>query len=182
MTLTPRLAISSLAAASALYIIALPFQSSIESSLFNWLTANVSSGNVVASYPTTVLYYDVVQVAVISSGLVLAFWASLRLLHISFDRRIAFASLAAGSVLTVLSLVFTTFVAVVGLTSTSRGFPLNWLVTFDDMGVFKGTGVVGVQLLIDLLFWTGLASAAFFGGILVKRRLARQPVPPSAHS
>lgn len=74
----------------------------------NWLMTNLSGGNFIARYLTAVQYYDAIQVAVLSSALILAFWVSSRVLHVNVSRGITVPSLAVGVLLTALSLADST--------------------------------------------------------------------------
>ena len=119
------------------------------------------------------LIFDTVQFAVVLPVLVFGLWIALKRLHVTTRRITMVVSAAAGTTLTAFSLLDVRYVDTIFYSGYQRGFPLNWAVTYVGPPT---TEFSGIALLLDVLFWMGLAYAALslFSSVMIRLQSVRE--------
>jgi hypothetical protein len=173
------LAVSLTIAVSAWFVFAIVFDRFANVVMSNWLVVDFFGGNIMSADSAGVtLYFDTIELVVLSGALIFGFWIAFKILHATASRMVM-AGAVIGASLTLLSLLDTTRTYVSYLDpypAYVSGLPLNWFAIGSfGIGLQTGIGFFSFFLLIDVMFWVALA----YTGLLLSSRLLRMRHHPA---
>jgi len=132
---------------------------------------NLAQGDFLTRYTTAAQYNIFVLLVIVALLVALGLRISIRLLHINSKRM--FLSVLFGVSITTLSLFNLNHILEFGYEAYLQGFPLPWLENINGMGTFNNWILVirSPFVILDILFWAGIAQFAIFARTKFPRRL-----------